>query len=78
MLGPLSLTSSVRGGRDVVLISQNLETREVWDLSKVALFGWAGSRVRATNEYSILRLSNQWEGVAVHQLPASPWATGSV
>lgn len=62
----------------MVLISQNLETREVWDLSKVALFGRAGSRVRATNEYSILRLSNQWEGVAVHQLPASPWATGSV
>lgn len=62
----------------MVLISQNLETREVWDLSKVALFGRAGSRVWATNEFSILWLSNQREGMAVHQLWASPWDTGSV
>lgn len=53
----------------MMLISQNLETREVWDLSKVALLGQAGSRVWATNEYSILWLSNQ----PVHRLWATHW-----
>lgn len=55
MLGPL-FVSLQEVGATMMPISQmgNPETREVWDLSKVALLGQAGSRVRAANQYSFL------------------------